>query len=286
MRNSSVAYTDCLNGLCPSDTTGPPRCSQLNTRPIFPEVLCWGTSITYSQMWSMAAKETSRINQPWGSVLEENRLTDFEAFWTLPPDWFEPINTSGGGWSGVTRLTLGSSNEVFFVKRQQTQRRFTPRFPLGALTYRLEYNVLRRDIPIGKPDWVYFGESSRENLASSVLVTRALPEQFIQLDRLALSNEHTAFNANPGNFQEIGAQLCAMHQHRFRHGALFARHIYINPETCEVRLVDFERSRYCLSATAAARKDLQQFLRRDHGLNEQQLDALLTPYRTHLPSAL
>lgn len=246
----------------------------------------------------MAAKETSRINELWANILEENQLTDFEAFWALPPDWVEPINTKHKEWSGVTRLTLTSSNEVFFVKRQQAprrytldkaqqdQRRFTLRFPFGVLTYRLEYNVLRRDIPIGKPDWVYFGESNTQNESSSVLVTRALPEQFVQLDQLVVSDEHADFNATIGNFKEIGAQLCAMHQRKFRHGALFARHIYVDPKTCEVRLIDFERSRYCLSATTAARKDLKQFLRRDHGLNEQQLDALLTPYRTHIPSAL
>ncbi len=234
----------------------------------------------------MCAQTMSVFNERNGCALLESNYNHFDDFWNLPKDWIEPINSGNGGWSGVSKIHIAGTEDAFYIKRQQAQVRRTARRPFGALSYKLEYEHLRNSIPIGKPDWVYFGESTKDHQASAVLVTQALPTEFKQLQLLVQDKEYAYFNASLDNFKEIGAQLCAMHQHKFRHAAFFASHIFVNPDTCEVRLIDFERSRYCLSATVAARKDLSQFLRRHHSLSTCQLHALLSPYRQHLPSAL
>lgn len=234
----------------------------------------------------MTISKLSHSPPDWERTLKDHELSSFDDFWSLPKTWVEAVNQRRNGWSGVSKISLGITGSDLYVKRQQEQKLYNLRHPFGVLTYRQEYEVLHRKPPIGGPQWVYFGQSVKDNKASAVLATLALPERFILFHDLVLLDEYEEFCSKLSNFKEVGAQLCAMHKKKFCHGALYASHIYVDPGTCEVRLIDFERSRYCLNATTAARRDLIQFLRRMHGLTKPQLMAMLSPYQTHLPKAL
>lgn len=234
----------------------------------------------------MPSSNISHFLPGWERRLRDHKLASFDDFWSLPRNWIEAVNQRRKGWSGVSKVSLGKPGVELYVKRQQGQKFYNIRHPSGILTYRREYEILRQEPPIGGPELVYFGQSPKDGKASAVLATRALPEAFKLFHDLVLLEKHGDFTRNLKNLKEVGAQLCAMHQKKFCHGAFYASHIYVDPDTCEVRLIDFERSRYCLSPTIAAHKDLIQFLGRMHGLTKVQLMAMLSPYETHLPKAL
>lgn len=47
------------------------------------------------------------VNPKWTKILKKNRLLDFESFWNLPNEWFEPLNMRRNGWSGVITKKIG-----------------------------------------------------------------------------------------------------------------------------------------------------------------------------------
>ena len=57
------------------------------------------------------------VNPKWTKILKKNRLLDFESFWNLPNEWFEPLNKRRNGWSGVITKKIGK--DLFFVKKKK-----------------------------------------------------------------------------------------------------------------------------------------------------------------------
>ena len=84
----------------------------------------------------------------WRTVLMQNRLTDFDAWWSWPEEWFETPNRRRGGWSGVSRCTLclpeGDAVNLF-LKRQENHTCRSLRHPLrGVPTLERELANIRR----------------------------------------------------------------------------------------------------------------------------------------------
>ena len=71
-----------------------------------------------------------------------------------------------------------------------------------------------------------------------------------------------------------------MHQGRWQHGCLYAKHVFVKvaSDGVEVALLDLEKSRRRLSRQRAARHDLRQ-LRRHSPWNDGDWQLLLQGYR-------
>ncbi len=88
------------------------------------------------------------INPVWRSVLRNNGLMDFEAFWGLDLPLLDAPNTSRGGVSSVARLELRDKDAphgALIVKRQQNHNSRTWRHPrTGIPTTQKEFYNIRR----------------------------------------------------------------------------------------------------------------------------------------------
>ena len=50
------------------------------------------------------------ISDSWQKILISNNFADFDALWNLKTDWFEEPNIRRGGWSGVVKHPLKTTN--------------------------------------------------------------------------------------------------------------------------------------------------------------------------------
>jgi tRNA A-37 threonylcarbamoyl transferase component Bud32 len=185
----------------------------------------------------------------------------FSDLWQLDVSWFEPPNTSRGGWSGVvkTRLKVNEQPISVFIKRQDKHLTRTWQHWLNGIpTFQKEYANIRRlqalDIPTLEP--VYFGVQGTK----AILVTKAL-DDFVSLDKLdkdALS---------PTQIQQLVTAIAevirAMHQQRLQHNCLYPKHIFVSQTQhgWNVRLIDLEKLRRCLRRETAQLRDLSSLLR-------------------------
>ncbi|HAM77146.1 MAG TPA: hypothetical protein DCQ09_16340 [Alcanivorax sp.] len=188
-------------------------------------------------------------------LLERYHLDNFDALWSLPHDWVEPINIRKGGWSGVVRVTR--DGDTFYVKRQYRQTRRMRSFPWRSRpTYYHEFLALNRLAQAGVPvvQWLLYTE--RDDAA--ILVTRE-PSGFMDLKTLF---EMTSGRRLQAAASRLGTALALMHGQRWQHGACYPAHLLIHPETLEVRMLDLERCRRRRSRAAASRADLDQLSRR------------------------
>jgi len=210
-------------------------------------------------------------------------LNGFEALWALPRNFVDAVNHRRGGWSAVSRLSLESDRgpRTFYVKRQQDQLRRSPTHPLGRLTYQFELAAIHRNQCLGLPavnvvgaGFDHSGQTSRAILITEELAATPL-SRFSELT--------TNWASLKPLLEHAGELLCRMHQQRISHGALYPHHLYLDPASNTVHLIDFERSRRCLLASSAVRIDLSQFLRRAGGLPVEAMEALLWAHKRHFP---
>lgn len=218
--------------------------------------------------------------------LADAGYTRFDDLWELPQEFVEPANLRRNGWSGVSILKLPNQEgeqDVYFLKRQENQSRYSLRYPAGALTYRYEADALRRALEEGWPsvELVAYGfRVNPDNSASQgLLLTRALPYPSLCSYREQISDWTPYLPC----LRHIGEQLLAMHLNRWQHGALFPVHLFVDLNTGESRLIDFERARRRLLPQWAAYADLTQFIRRADWLPNEALSALLESHLTAMP---
>jgi len=212
-------------------------------------------------------------------ILQQAGLDSFEALWEVPHIFVEPINRRRGGWSGVSKLTLPDEkgcSGTWYLKRQEQQKRYSLRYPLGAPTFRYEVDALQLGLELHWPavQLQAFGICNSQGRKRAVLLTRA-----IALPSLETFHYNTApLRQQPDLLSRVGEQLLAMHSSGWQHGALFPCHMFVDPDTGDMQLIDFERARKRSTAADAACSDLVQLLRRADWLTPDLLSALLRPY--------
>jgi len=119
-----------------------------------------------------------------------------------------------------------------------------------------------------------FGICNSQGRKRAILLTRA-----IALPSLETFHYNTApLRQQPDLLSRVGEQLLAMHSSGWQHGALFPCHVFFDPDTGDMQLIDFERARKRSTAADAACSDLVQLLRRADWLTPDLLSALLRPY--------
>lgn len=218
--------------------------------------------------------------------LSQAGYSHFDDLWNLPQDFVEPANIRRNGWSGVSTLQMQSESgeeETFYLKRQENQSRFSLRYPTGALTFQYEADALSMAQELGWPsvEMVAFAfrTEAESGAAQGLLLTRALP-----LPSLADFEEKISdWNVYLPQLRHLGEQLLEMHLTRWQHGALFPAHIFIELNTGDIRLIDFERARKRMNPQWAAYADFTQFIRRCDWLPDEALNAIVHSHKAKMP---
>jgi hypothetical protein len=185
----------------------------------------------------------------------------FGSLWTIQTEWFEPPNTTRGGWSGVikTELEVNKQNLTVFIKRQDKHLTRTWRHCLrGIPTFQREYNniCLLRALNIPTLNPIYFEREKKK----AILITKAL-DDYSCLDKLRKNDFSSA---------QIRSLLIAvanvirtLHEYRLQHNCLYPKHIFVSHSETgwKVRLIDLEKLRRNLLRKSAQRRDLSSLSR-------------------------
>ena len=197
------------------------------------------------------------------------------------------VGWGAGGWSGVTKLTLPDEkgrSGAWYLKRQEQQKRYSLRYPLGAPTFRYEVDALRLGLQLHWPavELQAFGICNRDGQQRAVLLTREIALPSLESFHYDLAPLQQA----PGMLSRVGRQLLDMHASGWQHGALFPCHMFVDLANGEMQLIDFERARKRTNPVDAACADLVQLLRRADWLEPDLLRALLRPYSEQAPRVI
>lgn len=233
-------------------------------------------------------------------LLAHNGLDSFDSLWDLDPDWFEAPNHRRNGWSGVSRRLLrrpeGGECAVF-IKRQQNHNFKSLSHPVCGLptTYREYRNICRlkaNEIPC--PDLVLYGHRHRSGQWQAILITRALDGYRPLEDCLDTLGESDV----PGRaalLASVAATVSRMHAHFLRHSSLYAKHIFVKPDTrsssdgatprFDSAVIDLEKMRFGFPVFRVAAHDLDQ-LYRHWRRREGDWDTFMGSYLSYVPSRL
>lgn len=210
---------------------------------------------------------------------------DLDWLMSLELPWFEPKNEHRGGWSGVSKTSLPTSDgeESFFVKRQVN---FAYRDPWSffsrAPTLRREYRGIRllNRLGISTPEVVFYAEDKQ---LRSVLVTRELAG-YLSLSDFLAGNPDPSLRKNV--ISEITRAILKLHRASVCHGGLYGKHIMLlaESENPQITFIDLEKSKRCFFARRWIYKDISQLLRRTDGFTEQEKDSILDAYDREFPA--
>lgn len=207
----------------------------------------------------------------WKDIFAHNGLTGFDSWWQLNTDWFEPPNKRRGGWSGVARVELdlpqGGHRRVF-LKRQENHVRKTWRHPLrGEATFIGEMRNLQ-DLAgkeVGTLEPLYFAQRRQDGNVRVVLLTLELTG-YIPLKEIIDQWQGSGWQQH--RLQRLVliprvAQLVSRMHHGYRvHNSLYPKHLFVNTDSMDVRVIDLEKMRRALTPLRAAKRDLDSLNRR------------------------
>lgn len=211
-------------------------------------------------------------------ILEHLNKPMFDNLWSQNDDWYETPNLRRGGWSGVVKTTVKTSNGIspVYLKKQynHTYRSWLHFFKKQPTALR-EYRNIKRLNTEGIPtvDIAFFAV----NGMSAVLGTHALSDyeslDKINLDTLTIKQRRQMIRA-------VAKTIRKLHMKKFQHGCLYPKHIFVRQDVSgwSVKLIDLEKmKRRCFSSTAM-KHDLDTLNRRsEHLFNmHDRLTFLLT----------
>ena len=206
----------------------------------------------------------------------------FDRWWQLQGEWVETPNQRRGGASGVQRVS--AEQGLWYAKRQTGHLYRSPLHPFGRPTVLRERDAL---LALGRlgvrvPRLVYCGAAHCPQQGwRGLLVTEAL-EGFEDIDSFYANGARERYDQalQQRLLQAVGATLARMHQGRWQHGCLYAKHVFVRVVGMEVEvaLLDLEKSRRRLNRRRLVRHDLRQ-LRRHSPWNDQEWQQLLQGYR-------
>ncbi len=114
------------------------------------------------------------IDPAIADLLKQHQLDNFSALWDLQLPAVDEPNTERGGWSSVSKLTLGAQS--FYLKRQINHLTRTVQRPLGEPTFAREMRNIQRyqrlQIPALRA--AFFAQRQVEGAQHAILMTYAL----------------------------------------------------------------------------------------------------------------
>ncbi|WP_043229943.1 lipopolysaccharide kinase InaA family protein [Pseudomonas sp. CF161] len=218
----------------------------------------------------------------------------FDYFWNQHGEWVEEPNRRRGGESGVQRVS-GINGRLLYVKRQTGHIYRSWLHPFGRPTVLREEAALKglRLLDVRVPELVFCGaQRDPEHQWRALLVTAAL-EGFVEVENWYAAGERERHDEalHDRLLKELAQTLARMHQGRWQHGCLYAKHVFVKvtgsgeSAEVEVALLDFEKCRQRLSRQRAAAHDMKQ-LRRHSSWNATDWDKLYYFYKTAFGSAI
>jgi tRNA A-37 threonylcarbamoyl transferase component Bud32 len=206
------------------------------------------------------------ISPDWQSVLAGQNLRSFNDWWTCQSSLVDEPNRKGRGWSEVSCLSVTGptgDNEVLYVKRQQYYRHRSFHHPIfGEPTFASEQrNIIRfqlLDIPALES--VFYQCDEEDDRA--ILVTRGL-KNFVSL--YDFQQQCTDWKKRRLILRKVALAVAHMHEQGFMHTNLYPKHIYVNPETQNVRFIDLETARRHFNLQMFWLRDIETLNRRGTG---------------------
>ncbi|WP_043888364.1 lipopolysaccharide kinase InaA family protein [Methylophaga thiooxydans] len=186
---------------------------------------------------------------------------NFDFFWNLDCDWFEPPNYRRGGWSGVIQYQLpvaGKLSDVFIKRQENHITRNRSHCIKGTPTFQREYNNIQQlrqhQIPTLEP--IFFAAYQTK----AILITKSLTGYQSLED---LSPEHLSLQERHSLIIEIAKLIQQLHSHHFQHNCLYPKHIFIRQQTdqWEAKLIDLEKLRKRLFKKQAMTRDFSTLSR-------------------------
>ena len=195
----------------------------------------------------------------WQSILESNKLTSFDDFWSLTTPWFEEPNFRRGGWSGVTTVSIQNNKQqrTLFVKRQENHTTRTWSHPIkGIPTFEKEFQNLQRFQQYGIPtlNLAFFCSRQQGNGQQAIFVTEELtgyqPMDTAVRDLTQQQRRHL--------LTAVAKVAYKMHLHHLQHNCFYPKHIFVKQQadTWSVKIIDLEKTKLTLTRQAATVRDL------------------------------
>lgn len=188
-------------------------------------------------------------------------LDNFDRFWTLKSDWFEPPNYRRGGWSGVIQHQLLVENAAtpVFIKRQENHLTHSLTHCIkGIPTFQREYqNIQRlRKKKIATLDPVFFSAQKTK----AILITKAL-DDYQSLD--TIFPQQLTWSSRCQLLTHIASLIRQLHTHHFQHNCLYPKHIFIRQQdiSWDAKLIDLEKLRKRVVKKHAMQRDLSTLSR-------------------------
>jgi serine/threonine protein kinase len=187
---------------------------------------------------------TEHFTQGSKSLLQDHGYGDFSSIWNASLGFVDEPNIGRGGRSDVGRLCLVDANNkelVFYVKRQVNYTSKTLSHPISGIPLTLkEFNSIAtfKALDIACLDACYQGYRHHNGELQSILITPAL-EGYQDLDHY----QPASIRESRRITRELAHLLAKLHKAGYRHGCLYPKHIFINPNDNEapVRLIDLEK---------------------------------------------
>ena len=208
---------------------------------------------------------TDYFGENWLAILKRNHLASFSALWTLDATWFEPPNIRRGGWSGVVKIPLLTTDDNpvnIFIKRQENHLSKTWRHPIAGIpTFQKEYENLRcfHHYQIPTQDLVYYGSRLYNGDVQAILITQELAG-YAPLDKVLPDNELKLIRNGAHRralLSAVAKAIHKMHQHNMQHNSLYPKHIFVKPLDIgwDVKFIDLEKAKRRLFKSTAIERD-------------------------------
>ncbi|MFC4274112.1 lipopolysaccharide kinase InaA family protein [Achromobacter aloeverae] len=204
-------------------------------------------------------------------------------WWSVQGEWVEEPNNRRGGFSGVQRVLVPEAGGCYYVKRQRNHLFRSVRYPTGRPTLLREWQSMRFCQSIGVPTapLVFFEMRKSEAGWESILVTRGL-QGYVSLERAYAENLWSC-EQRAEALRAVAGALIALHRARRKHGHLYPKEVFVDfsgPRPA-VAIVDWELSRYRLTAAQAAQPDVRRLLKSliALGMPQDELRLFLDAYR-------
>jgi tRNA A-37 threonylcarbamoyl transferase component Bud32 len=203
----------------------------------------------------------------------------FDDLWVRNVHAVDQPNLRGSGTSTVGIVEAGEWPELgstgrAYVKRQQA---FFCRPPWNAfrrtptLRRELRYIDAARALGVSVPDVAYYAEAPNDR---ALLVVREI-EGVVELGESVASLD-TGLRRDL--FENLGKMLVKLHAARIMHGAIYPKHVLVEPGSSRVWLIDFEKARRVVSRSFAASRDIARLVRHARFMTDADLEALTSVY--------
>jgi hypothetical protein len=218
----------------------------------------------------------------------------FEHYWRSKGEWVEEPNRRRGGESGVQRVLLPDDGMIY-VKRQVGHIYRSPLHPFGRPTVLRERDALRglTKLNVRVPHLLFCGARRDQEFGWKALLVTASLDGFQEITQWYEQGGRERYGeaVHDQLLKDLADNLAKMHRGRWQHSCLYIKHVFVRViETPsgprgEVALLDLEKCRRRLTATAASQHDIKQ-LRRHSSFSDADWKKLLYFYDTAFGSVV